>query len=426
MKIFAQFICLLIFFYIINVQAQQPGWTQISSGTSEDLFSIHVTKDSIAYASGSGGTILKSTDGGFTWSTLNSNVVSNLFDVFALDQQNVIAVGSASTIIRTTDGGNSWNLVGSGLTQNESLFAISFSGTYGICGGELLTILFSSDSGESWQISQTGLLNAFYDTSMLSREIGFVAGEQLVVPRNQPLFGKTTDSGINWEFTAFFLNNNDGTAHGIDFTDEQTGYICSAVWNGQGAISKTTNGGVNWTTTLFDHFLWSIDFPISDASQIGYSVGDQGTILKTTDAGSTWQSQQSGTSQRLNKIYFIDLDFGFAVGENGLILRTSSGGEPVNDIYDETTEVNSFDLSQNYPNPFNNSTVIRYSLPFDGLVSLKLYSILGEEVGTLINENMQKGNYQLIYNSKDLPSGIYFYQLQIGSFTQTKKMILLK
>ncbi|MCW8811479.1 MAG: YCF48-related protein [Ignavibacteriaceae bacterium] len=424
MKIYTQFICLLIFFYIIDAQAQQPGWVQISSGTSADLFSIHVTKDSVAYATGSGGTILKSTDGGLTWSTLNSNVVSNLFDVFALDQLNVIAVGDGSTIIRTTDGGNSWNLVASGVT--ETLYSVSFSGTYGICGGELLTILYSTNSGESWHISQTGSLNAFYSTSMLSPQIGFVAGELLDVPFNKPFFGKTTDSGMNWEFTAFFLNNNEGTAHGIDFTDEQTGYICSAVWNGQGAISKTTNGGANWTTTLFDHFLWSIDFPISGASQIGYSVGDQGIIFKTSDAGLTWQPQQSGTSQRLNKIYFIDLDFGFAVGENGLILRTTSGGEPVEGIYDEITEVNSFKLSQNYPNPFNPSTTIQYSIPESGNVKLEVYNSLGEEVSVLVDEYKEAGNYKINFNAGELSSGIYFYKLTTNNYSSIKKMILLK
>ncbi len=426
MKIFTQFICPLIFFFIMDTQAQLPGWTQISSGTTADLFSIHVSSDSIAYASGSGGTILKSTDGGLTWSSLNSNVVANLFDVFVFDELNVIAVGDANTIIRTTDGGNSWILVASGLTQNESLYSVSFSGAYGICGGELLTILNSIDSGESWQISQTGLSNDFFGTSMLSREIGFVAGVLLEIPFNKPLFGKTTDSGKSWEFTDFFLNGNEGTARGIHFTDEQTGYICSAVWNGQGAISKTTNGGAIWTTTLFDHFLWSIDFPISGTSQIGYSVGALGVILKTTDGGSTWLPQQSGTSLRLNRVYFVDQDFGFVVGENGLILRTTSGGEPVNGINDEIDEVNSFNLSQNFPNPFNPTTSIQYSIPHRGWVTIKVYDAMGKEIAILVNEEKQSGNFVKTYDASFLSSGVYFYRIQVGNFTASKKMIVLK
>jgi len=83
-------------------------------------------------------------------------------------------------------------------------------------------------------------------------------------------------------------------------------------------------------------------------------------------------------------------------------------------------------LSQNYPNPFNNSTVIWYSIPEDGLVSLKIYNTIGEEVLTLLNEEKQIGNYQIDFKTDNLPSGIYFYRLKAANFIQTKKMILLK
>ncbi len=85
-----------------------------------------------------------------------------------------------------------------------------------------------------------------------------------------------------------------------------------------------------------------------------------------------------------------------------------------------------FNLEQNYPNPFNNSTVIRYAIPKEGLVTLKIYDIIGEEVATLVNETRQAGNYQVAFNSEDLTSGVYFYRLQAGDFVQTRKMILLK
>ena len=87
-----------------------------------------------------------------------------------------------------------------------------------------------------------------------------------------------------------------------------------------------------------------------------------------------------------------------------------------------------FELKQNYPNPFNPSTVISYNLPTAGFVTLKVYDLLGREVKTLINEYQQAGihNSQFsILNSK-LPSSIYFYQLKVGNFVQTKKMVLLK
>ncbi len=85
-----------------------------------------------------------------------------------------------------------------------------------------------------------------------------------------------------------------------------------------------------------------------------------------------------------------------------------------------------FTLRQNYPNPYNNSTVIRYSIPKEALVTLKIYNTLGIEVLTLLQEDKQVGNYQFNLKTANLPSGVYFYQLKAGDFVQTKKMILLK
>jgi len=91
----------------------------------------------------------------------------------------------------------------------------------------------------------------------------------------------------------------------------------------------------------------------------------------------------------------------------------------------------SYGLSQNYPNPFNPETIIEYQLPDAGLVSLKVYTILGQEVRTLIDGEKMAGYHQVIWDGKDnagqrLASGVYLYQIHVGDFVQTKKVILLK
>ena len=83
-------------------------------------------------------------------------------------------------------------------------------------------------------------------------------------------------------------------------------------------------------------------------------------------------------------------------------------------------------LHQNYPNPFNPSTKISYSISHSGLVTLKVYDILGTEIETSVNEEKSVGTYELNWNAANLPSGVYFYRLQAGSFVQMRKMILLK
>lgn len=85
-----------------------------------------------------------------------------------------------------------------------------------------------------------------------------------------------------------------------------------------------------------------------------------------------------------------------------------------------------FVLDQNYPNPFNPSTTISYSLPTTDMVQLKIFNILGQEVTTLVNEEKPSGSYELNWDAVNLPSGVYIYRLQAGSFVQTRKMILMK
>jgi hypothetical protein len=85
-----------------------------------------------------------------------------------------------------------------------------------------------------------------------------------------------------------------------------------------------------------------------------------------------------------------------------------------------------YELLQNYPNPFNPSTVIRYTLPVSGNISLKLFDVLGKEVAVLVNEHKAAGVYELEFNGAGLASGIYYYQITAGNYFATKKIALIK
>ena len=85
-----------------------------------------------------------------------------------------------------------------------------------------------------------------------------------------------------------------------------------------------------------------------------------------------------------------------------------------------------FALYQNYPNPFNPTTKINYSVPFDSKVTISIYSITGELVTELVNDNVEAGSYSANFNGINLASGIYFYRMAAGSFVKTYKMILMK
>jgi len=95
-------------------------------------------------------------------------------------------------------------------------------------------------------------------------------------------------------------------------------------------------------------------------------------------------------------------------------------------IKNESLAPVAYSLSQNYPNPFNPSTTIKFSISKNDLVVLKIYNVLGQEVITLVNEQLKPGSYSYKFDASRLSSGIYFYSINSGSFSQTKKMILLK
>jgi hypothetical protein len=106
----------------------------------------------------------------------------------------------------------------------------------------------------------------------------------------------------------------------------------------------------------------------------------------------------------------INFDFGSPTGINNLGLENPK----------------EFSLNQNYPNPFNPSTTIKYQIPELSYITLKVYDVLGNEIATLVNEEKTTGGYEVRFDSKGLSSGVYFYKLTGGNYSETKKMLLLR
>jgi hypothetical protein len=217
------------------------------------------------------------------------------------------------------------------------------------------------------------------------------------------------------------------TLRDVHFTDNNTGYSVGI----SGTILRTTNGGANWISQNIGQFLMGIFFSDKDNGTV---VGYNGTIMRTTNGGENWVVQISGSGTMLTDVSFTDINTGTVVGNYGTILKTINGGiitelEENAENYSKPPE--NFLLKQNYPNPFNPTTKIKFEIPDqarndNALVTLKVYDILGREVAILVNEEKPAGEYEVEFDGADLPSGIYFYQLKTSNYSETKKMVLLK
>lgn len=85
-----------------------------------------------------------------------------------------------------------------------------------------------------------------------------------------------------------------------------------------------------------------------------------------------------------------------------------------------------YQLQQNFPNPFNPTTIIRYSIPNVELVQIKVYDVLGKEIKTLVNEFKKVGSYEVEFDGSNLSSGVYFYRIKAGDYSETRKLLLEK
>ncbi|MBK9333767.1 MAG: SBBP repeat-containing protein [Ignavibacteria bacterium] len=195
------------------------------------------------------------------------------------------------------------------------------------------------------------------------------------------------------------------------------------------------NGTANYTDNAvamdLDH---SGNIYVTGNSYDTLTSSDYTTIKYNSDGTQQWVTKYNGTANSddvgfsiaiddLDNVYVTGVSMGIGTGADYATIKYSQT-TGIEQIYSELPE--QFSLSQNYPNPFNPSTIINYQLSMINYVSLKVYDALGREVATLVNEKQNPGTYQVEFDGSGLTSGVYFYKLTAGEFTDTKRMFLVK
>ncbi len=420
---------LLIFLICSGILYSQEGWQQqyVQLG-SYSLTSVFPLTGSVCFASAEYNTtyenyyaVYKTSNGGTNWIQTASGTGWFIKNIVFLDSVTGYAVGGLNrlymtenqygkVILKTTNSGINWNpvyqlisipgsdmeITGLGFINNSTGW---FTGRDGI-------ILKTTNGGLNFSQQNTSPVFRKSSVTFINAVSGWIAGDS-------GRTAYTTNGGANW-----IVNNKISNSHlkSICAPDSQTIFVSG---NG-GVLFKSTNGGANWNSinSTTSSNLNSMFFVNKDT---GWIAG-AGVILKTTNGGINWINQTIPFSA--SSVRFLNPFTGWACGGNTMLYTFSGGVVSIQSLPE--THTPDFYLLQNYPNPFNSRTSVFLTIPKHSQISLSIINSLGREVMPLINNNLESGTYKININMENLPTGIYFIYLLTPSFTQTRKIILIK
>jgi len=435
---------IILFVSFISVSANSQYWVEQTSGVNVQLTSVSPIQNEV-WVCGYSGTVLRSTNSGANWLNVSGGGIPNtvsLVNIWAFDANTAVVAGYLGTdtwVWRTSNAGANWVQV---FTQP---------------GGFINGMVFRKTSPNS----------------------GFMQGDP--VGGRWSLF-KTYNGGINWDSTGLYLPQN-GTEAGwnnsifmggmvnyysasdstIWFGTNNTRIYYSAnlgsTWSAQSTapevnsyalgmfgglpldgltggttLLRTTNAGSNWSTQTAlgtGNFAGFVMFPVpvsDESSFFGYSwyVRNDVNIYRSFN-GSSWAIEYTAPAGNYRHISVgRNSSQVWAVRSNGGITKCNCFVSGISETGNNVPE--RFGLSQNYPNPFNPVTKIKFGISGRSAEQtlLTVFDMLGRRVAVLVNEKLQPGTYEADWDASEFPSGVYYYKLESGSFSETKKMIFIK
>ena len=399
----------------VQVNADSPadvlplasGWIQTNWPAGNSFFNLCSSKNKVfarTWDSFNGGRMFLTNGDGTNWTQIGSADSGNdILSIVMLDSK--ILAGTWNGFIQSTDDGTTWNAFApTGIPADTAIWSIVTINTT-LFAGTTGDIYKSSDNGNTWTEISSGIAADARITSIVASGDNLFAGSA-----GNGVF-KSTNGGASW----ITINSN--------LTDTRISQLV-VLGNKLFAVTLTgvylsDNSGTSWAAD--PSVLKNVNCLVAVNKQLIAGTDDNGAYV-SVDNGVTWTSFSSGMPAD-TRIWSL------AVSSDRLFAGTSSGiwgtSSPT-DVKVERGVPLTFSLKQNYPNPFNPSTNISFSIPSKSFVSLKIYDRFGREVATIFSEEISAGYYTRKWNAANISSGIYFYRLQSGSYTETKKLILLR
>ena len=398
-------------------------WTEQVSGLTSVLYSVSAVNDDVAWVCGASGKVLRTTNKGQNWTNVSGTIPTTLalYNIFAWDANIAVVTGVSganTSIYQTSNGGTTWTLANTHAGFGDDLYMSSATDAYFI--GDPIAgnwdLLKSTNGGLNWA-SWTTLPTT--NTSGTYNNAAFFQGTQVWFESvGLSTIHYSSNMGANW--TSQTIPLSEITA--IQFTSPTRG-LAGGSSTSPGLLS-TTNAGTNWSTLTSPYPTNSISGIVGAGTTWWVSQQGLGISISTNDGTSfsTAYTAPAGNFYHMTKSRAGATIW--AVRSNGGISRYGQPILGINPI--SNTAPDNYMLSQNYPNPFNPVTKINFAIPKSGLVTIKIYDLLGKEVQTLVNEVKNAGSYSVDFNGSELSSGIYFYKINVNGFSDIKKMTLIK
>ncbi|MBK9332014.1 MAG: T9SS type A sorting domain-containing protein [Ignavibacteria bacterium] len=407
-KYLLSFVIALILNLSIFINNSMSQWVQSGNGMGTDkIVNVFETLGTNIYAGTNVNGIYVSANNGTSWSqsSLNNKTVFSFTtigtDIYAglLNNPN----GSGGVWISVNNGAN-WTQ-----TSLNSRHIISFAllGTY----------LFAGSDVDFWRSSNNGVNWTQLSVNSQSVRALAVIGNNLFAGTYIGVYISTND-GTSWTLTA---NNRSINSLAVIGTNLFAG-------TAQYGVYISADNGTTWSQTALNNK--SVNKLAVSGTDIFAGTYPYG-VYYSSNNGASWFQKNQGFSAP--PFYNYTMISALKIN-NGYIFSGTDGFSVYRRLYSEiigvqniSTEIPAnFSLSQNYPNPFNPVTKLEFGIPELGFVSLKIYDLLGKEVGTLVDENLNPGTYKVEFDGSRLTSGVYFYRIKSGDFTDTKRMMLVK
>jgi photosystem II stability/assembly factor-like uncharacterized protein len=303
----------------VGTAMTEDAWTALAS-TGQWLNAVAPVGDQTAYASGNGGVMLKSTNGGTSWTTYAAaatGVTQNLFDVVAVDASTAWAVGAAGNITKTTNAGTSWTPQTTGAAVLGGVDAVNATTAWAVGSGG---VVLATTNGTAWAAQTSNTAQTLLEVDAVSSSIAWAVGNAGAVIR-------TIDGGTTWVVKTAPSASNVRTVFAIDSN-------VAVVGSADGKFYRTTNGGTSWTPVLdVTASTNGHDLAGTPDGSVIWAIGDvrlggNAVVYRSLDGGVTWTDKSFPASQNLRGVGVGNATTAWIVGDSNLAYRTPTSSIP--------------------------------------------------------------------------------------------------